>query len=327
MPDMYQKAAKELLGTDCAKELQVNRAVLMRYRDAMAGVVRSMGVNGATVEDVVHDAFETACRKAETDRPDPRDEVRFGGWLCALAKYAAMTTRNDNARSREVSSPTEELEDVADSHRAYIGHYDDKVAASSVFAGLNADDRALLHQHFYEDKTVQELAIEQGVPWSTMKSRLDGVLHRARTIMVDDRTHRRRGAGAVILAALALCFRETYVKLRSSWTSKRAALPLVAGFATGAMVTAVLVHKQVDSAKSTYITQKIETTATSAAEHASFSAAVRAPAACKGCSKSAATPIRKPAANTGVHYGSRAITQWAVGNSFTPTGKSRKSIP
>lgn len=177
---MHQQAANDLRGTDvCAKELQVTRAALVRYRGAMAGVVRSVGVSGTTVEDVVHDAFETACRKAAAERPDPADEARFLAWLCTLARYAALTTRNDNARSREVSSPTEELEDVPEPNRAYIGHYDDKVAAAVVFAKLNPDDRALLHQHFYEDKTVQELAEERGVPWTTMRSRLDGVIHRA----------------------------------------------------------------------------------------------------------------------------------------------------
>lgn len=249
MPAMHQNTVKDVRGTDvCAKELQVTRAALLRYRGAMAGVVRSVGVNGPTVEDVVHDAFEMACRKAEADRPDSRDEARFGGWLCTLARYAALTARNDTIRSREISSPSEELEDVPELNAAYISHFDDKVAASVVFANLNADDRSLLHQHFYEDKTVQELAAERGIPWTTMRSRLDGVIHRARTIM-DDKSSRRRAVGASTMAWLALSFGEVYARLYESWVrSKRIISATAMGFVTGGAVVAALLGSSSDEA-------------------------------------------------------------------------------
>jgi len=238
---MHQEAAKDHRGADvCAKDLQVTRAALLRYRGAMAGVVRSVGVIGPTVEDVVHDAFEMACRKAETDRPDPRDEARFGGWLCTLARYAALTSRNDTIRSREISSPSEELEDVPDPNVAYISHFDDKIEAAVVFANLNADDRSLLHQHFYEDKTIQELAVERGVPWTTMRSRIDGVIHRARAVM-DDKSGRRRHFGAIALTWLLVSLHEVYARIHTSWAqSKRTVAAGALGFVTGGAVVAAL---------------------------------------------------------------------------------------
>lgn len=229
-----QKAAAKVVGGSevCATELQVTRAALIRYRSAMAGVVRSIGVSGPTVEDVVHDAFEMACRKPELERPDPRDEGGFQAWLCTLARYAALTARNDNARSREVSSPAEDLENVPEPHRANVGRYDDKVDAAVVLANLDADDRSLLHQHFYEDKTVQELAVERGVPWTTMRSRLDGVIHRARTL-VDDRS-RRRPVFVPLLLAIWASFVEFASRFTASWSKKQRVVAAgAAGFALG----------------------------------------------------------------------------------------------
>ena len=244
--NMQLKAvAKDIRKTDmCAKELRVAGTTLMRYRGAMAGIVRSMGVNGPAVEDVVHDAFEMACRKAEGERPDPEDEGRYLSWLCTLAKFAALTTRNDNARSREVASPSEELEDVPEPHRAYIGRYDDKVAASVVLSNLSDDDRTLIHEHFFEDRTVQELAEERGVPWTTMRSRIDGVIHRARSIM-DDKAARRRGFGAMFFGLLGLRITDIHERMQLAWSRSRHSLAtgllgLVAGTAiVAAMVQAV----------------------------------------------------------------------------------------
>lgn len=297
MSYLHQKAANDPHGADvCANELQVTRVALLRYRGAMAGVVRSMGVLGPTVEDVVHDAFEMACRKPEAERPDPKDDVRFLSWLCTLAKYAALTTRNDSARCREVSSPTEELEDVPELHRAYIGHFDDKVAAAVVFANLNADDRTLLHQHFYEDKTVQELAAERGIPWTTMRSRLDGVIHRARTIM-DDKSLRRRGIGATAVMLVALYVSEFRARMRAWWSrSERAVSAGLLGFLAGGTLVAVLLHSAV-VARLSFVTSPTRITgeAHAAALFASDSpqrtpaAPSRLPSGFVGCVASAST--------------------------------------
>lgn len=239
MLNLHHPSATDLRGTEvCARDLQVTRVALLRYRGVMAGVVRSMGVSGAAVEDVVHDAFELACRKSATERPDPQDEVRFAGWLCTLAKFAAMTARNDCARNREIASPAEEIEDASDAHSAYVGNFDDKVTAAVVLANLGAEDRKLLHQHFYEEKTIQELAAERGVPWTTMRSRLDGVIDRARTIMAD-KSYRRRSLVVVAFCWFTLHVRDLWSRLQPTWVnSKRAAITGILAIAAGGAVVA-----------------------------------------------------------------------------------------
>jgi RNA polymerase sigma factor (sigma-70 family) len=336
VPAMHQKVANDLRGTDvCAKQLQVTRIALLRYRSAMAGVARSMGVNGPTVEDVVHDAFEMACRKAEAERPDPTDESRFGGWLCTLARYAALTTRKDTIRNREISSPSEELESVPEFNAAYISNFDDKVAASVVFAHLNADDRALLHQHFFEDKTVKELAAERGIPWTTMRSRLDGVIHRARTIM-DDKPHRRRGFGAAALAWLTLSLSEAYARIHASWSRSNQVVSAAAlGFVTGGAVVVALLDPSSHAAVSTYAShasaagaERSEAVVVSATRHVSHYPGARVPSEIKPCFASPASsvfgtpPITKPRSALNVARSvnagsndeerSRAMVPWGV---------------
>ncbi|HMY16853.1 MAG TPA: sigma-70 family RNA polymerase sigma factor [Polyangium sp.] len=238
---MRRQAAIDIHATDvCATELELSRAALLRYRGTMAGVVRALGVYGPTVEDVVHDAFEMACRKAKDDRPDPRDEARFLSWLCALAKYAALTTRNDQARNREVASPTEDLEGVAEPVRAYIGRYDDKIAAAIVLANLSADDQMLIVEHFYQDKTVQELAAERGVPWTTMRSRLDGVIDRARVIM-RDKSSRRRVAGMFLPVWLLAAMTDVRRRLVGAWANLKPMVQATSlGFVAGGALIALV---------------------------------------------------------------------------------------
>lgn len=260
MRTMHEKAvAKDIRQPDLsANESRATGNAMMRYRSAMAGIVRSMGVYGPAVEDVVHDAFEAACRKADGERPDPKDEGRFLSWLCTLAKFAALTTRNDSARSREISAPTEELDDVPEPHRAYIGRYDDKLAASVVLSQMSDDDRALIHQHFFEDKTVQELAEERGVPWTTMRSRIDGVIHRARSILddkddKDDKAVRRRGLRAGVFAAIALRFSEIREGLQLSWSRSKHSLAVgLIGLATCGLMVAALVQSKASPPPSGY---------------------------------------------------------------------------
>jgi DNA-directed RNA polymerase specialized sigma24 family protein len=338
--DMHQKAAKGDRGTDvCAKELQVTRAALLRYRGAMAGVVRSVGVIGPTVEDVVHDAFEMACRKAEAERPDPRDDARFGGWLCTLARYAALTSRNDTIRNREISSPSEDLEGVPEASAAYIGYVDDKIAAAVVFANLNADDRALLHQHFYEDKTVQELATERGVPWTTMRSRLDGVILRARAVM-DDPSARRRPFGASLLTWLMVFWGEIYVRLHASWArSKRIVAASTLGFVSGGAVVAMLFAPSMNGASYDVaagyasFAGEIDTlqSAVNATSRAVHYAAAGAPSGLKSCSASSVIVVAEPVtvadtipSSENVEDRSRAMVPWGVSAVLRDHNRKRK---
>ncbi|MDI1484662.1 hypothetical protein [Polyangium sp. y55x31] len=153
------------------------------------------------------------------ERPDPKDDEAFSAWLCTLAKYAAKTNRRNVFRSRETPAPAEKIELVAEDKEAYLGPFEDRVIASTVFERLSRDDGSLLHEHFYEDKDIKDLAEEHGIPWSTMRSRVDCVLDRARIAVRDvaPRSGRRRRAWAIPLALLGLAVREARAHVGSLW--------------------------------------------------------------------------------------------------------------
>ncbi|MRG98627.1 sigma-70 family RNA polymerase sigma factor [Polyangium spumosum] len=205
---------------DCSNELGISREATLRYRDAMAAVVRSVGVDSVHVMDVVHNAFLLACRKPKAERPDPEDEEAYGAWLNTVAKYAALTNRNEASRSREVAAPTEEIVRAIEATGAHVEHFEARVDASRVFERLSHHDGSLLHEHFYEGTTIKELAAEHGVAWATMRERMDNVLERAR-ITVDEAAarsrRRRRRIAAIPLALLGLVAREARAQVGSFW--------------------------------------------------------------------------------------------------------------
>ncbi|MDI1442396.1 sigma-70 family RNA polymerase sigma factor [Polyangium sp. 6x1] len=230
---------------DCSNELGISREATLRYRDAMAAVVRSVGVDSTHVMDIVHHAFLLACRKPKAERPDPKDEEAFGAWLNTVAKYAALTNRKEASRSREVATPTEEIARAIDARGAHIENYEAKVDASRVFERLSLDDGSLLHEHFYEGTTIRELAAERGVAWATMRERVDTVIHRAR-IAVDEPAarsgrRRRRRITAIPLALFGLVAREARAQVGSFWARfvgslHRTPARFLAGFGTAAAI-------------------------------------------------------------------------------------------
>ncbi|MBK9260611.1 MAG: sigma-70 family RNA polymerase sigma factor [Polyangiaceae bacterium] len=48
---------------------------------------------------------------------------------------------------------------------------------------LDPEDEALLEAHYVDEKTIQQIANERNLPWSTAKSRLDRVLRLLRVAM------------------------------------------------------------------------------------------------------------------------------------------------
>ncbi|MDI1476446.1 sigma-70 family RNA polymerase sigma factor [Polyangium sp. y55x31] len=230
---------------DCSNELGISREATLRYLDAMAAVVRSVGVDSAHVMDIVHHAFLLACRKPKAERPDPKDEAAFGAWLNTVAKYAALTNRKEASRSREVATPTEELVHAIDAGGAHVENYEAKVDASRVFGRLSLDDGSLLHEHFYEGTTIKELAAERGVAWATMRERVDGVIHRAR-IAVDESAarsirRRRRRIGAIPLALFGLVAREARAQVGAFWTTLRRSLHRTPARFIGSLGTAAAI--------------------------------------------------------------------------------------
>ncbi|MDC3960697.1 hypothetical protein [Polyangium jinanense] len=103
----------------------------------------------------------------------------------------------------------------------------------------------MLLEHFYEDKDIKDLAEDHGIPWSTMRARVDCVLDRARIAVRDvaPRSRRRRRAWAIPLALLGFAAREARAHVGSLWvrffgTLHRSPARLIGFGATAAVILA-----------------------------------------------------------------------------------------
>lgn len=135
--------------------------------------------------EIVHAAFLKALEKPISERPSTANRKKMLAWLRTLVRYEIKTFRN---------SKHEKL--------LGAGHSDDEIEAllpaspglgESLAAGeawhmamttLAPKDRALVVAHYEHGKTVQEIAHEQDMPWSTVASRLLRIVQHLRARIV-----------------------------------------------------------------------------------------------------------------------------------------------
>jgi len=143
---------------------------------AMRGMIRKEGCPERLHLDVVQDAFVVALSKPISERKNVTDWRRFVSWMATLAKYSALTNRNTEKRRREDELSEEEIAELL----AVPAPDNDFLALEALEKAclqLEPEAQALIKAHYFDGKTIQELADEQGaLPWTTMKSRVDRVL-------------------------------------------------------------------------------------------------------------------------------------------------------
>jgi RNA polymerase sigma factor (sigma-70 family) len=143
---------------------------------AMRRMIRKEGCPERLHLDVVQDAFVVALSKPISERRRVTDWPRFVSWMATLAKYSALTNRNTEKRRREDESSEEEIAELL----AVPAPDTDFLALDALEEAclqLAPEHQALIKAHYFDGKTIQQLADEQGkLPWTTMKSRVDRVL-------------------------------------------------------------------------------------------------------------------------------------------------------
>jgi DNA-directed RNA polymerase specialized sigma24 family protein len=143
---------------------------------AMRRMIRKEGCPERLHLDVVQDAFVVALSKPISERKRVTDWQRFVSWMATLAKYSALTNRNTEKRRREDELSDEEIAELL----AVPAPDTDFLALEALEKAclqLAPEHQALIKAHYFDGKTIQQLADEQGkLPWTTMKSRVDRVL-------------------------------------------------------------------------------------------------------------------------------------------------------
>lgn len=145
---------------------------------AMLKVARSVcRHSSASVGDAVQQAFVKALSKPETERPSIQNQTKFVAWMCSLAKYEAMTNRQYRRRQaqREVSSDIDLTELLPVSHS--FEAVEARKMLQNAFLALAPDEQALLHAIYSDGKTVDDVATEEGLSWTTVDSRRKRLLN------------------------------------------------------------------------------------------------------------------------------------------------------
>lgn len=125
--------------------------------------------NRADADDAIQDALTSIW----IGLPKLRDADRFGVWAdrivvnaCRLVLRRRVRSRARHVRVDEIDAERDEARESVDEH---IGR---RIALSSAFERLGADDRAILTLHHLDGRPLAEIAAVLGIPSGTVKSRL-----------------------------------------------------------------------------------------------------------------------------------------------------------
>lgn len=142
-----------------------------RHAAAMLGLAYRILRNRSDAEDLVHDVFIEAWRKAASWSAE-RGGVR--AWLLVRVRSRAI----DRTRSLAVMRRHAEAQQAApEPHAARASPADpslspDQTSARAALAALSAEQRAVLELAYFEGLSCAEIAARCGTPLGTVKSRL-----------------------------------------------------------------------------------------------------------------------------------------------------------
>ncbi|MBA3500272.1 MAG: sigma-70 family RNA polymerase sigma factor [Deltaproteobacteria bacterium] len=191
---------------------------LLAHTDWLTQLARAL-VGDAAAADVVQETFEVALSKP------PREDGPLRPWLGGVARnIARMTTRSRVRReARELAVPV--TADVP-TPEELVARVQMQQRVAKIVLELHEPLRATLLLRFFEGLDASEIARAQGVPASTVRSRLKDALDRVRaTLDVEHGGDRRRWA--VLLAPLPAMLPKGGVVLAGGIVVKKIVIGLV----------------------------------------------------------------------------------------------------
>jgi RNA polymerase sigma-70 factor (ECF subfamily) len=146
------------------------------------GVIIAILRDAALAEEVLQDTYMNVWRQASTFDPTLSSPVT---WLAAIARNRAIDRLRAERRHRDKVEPIEDCalpdETMPALDRLIAG--DQRAALLRCLAGLEPDQERPIRAAFFQGHTYEELAAREGVPLSTMKSRIRRGLLRLRSCM------------------------------------------------------------------------------------------------------------------------------------------------
>lgn len=152
-------------------------ALYDRYAPVLLALVERVAARGAEAEDLVHDVFLEAWRRA-ADYDPARGSVK--SWLLLRARSRALDHRKSARISRRAGgSESPLLEELSDATtEPSLGP--DRTRLRAVLSALPSEQRTVLVLGYFEGLSSSEIAERLGIPLGTVKSRVAAALAQLR---------------------------------------------------------------------------------------------------------------------------------------------------
>ena len=157
-------------------------ALYDRHAQLMLCLARRIVVGKSEAEDIVHDVFVEAWRRAADYDPN-RGSVK--AWLLLRTRSRAIDLRKSAGFARTVPTGDGEfLARLADP-RAADSEAPDRARLRQLLSGLNDEQREVLFLGYFEGLSSSEIATRIGVPIGTVKSRVAAALGALRLALAE----------------------------------------------------------------------------------------------------------------------------------------------
>ncbi len=161
-----------------AGDREVYRLLVEREsRDVIGVCLRVLG-DPDEAQDAAQDAFVQAYRSLAGYRGDGT----FGAWVGRIARRIAVARATTSSRraTTDIELSTNVLPDDAADPLDYVMDVEQSAQLRTAVDALPADQRQVVALRFFQDMSLERIAVETHVPLGTVKSRLHRALARLR---------------------------------------------------------------------------------------------------------------------------------------------------
>ena len=157
-------------------------ALYDRHAPLMLGLARRIVPGESEAEDIVHDVFVEAWRRA-ADYDENRGSVK--AWLLLRTRSRAIDWRKSAGVSRTVATGDGDfLAALAEPHSA-DSEAPDRVRLQHLLSALSSEQQEVLFLGYFEGLSSSEIATRIGIPIGTVKSRVAAALSALRLALAD----------------------------------------------------------------------------------------------------------------------------------------------
>ena len=159
-------------------------ALYDRHAPLMLGLARRIVGGKPEAEDIVHDVFIEAWRRA-ADYDEQRGSVK--AWLLLRTRSRALDFRKSAGVARTVPAADGTWLSALVDPRGDDSEAPDRAQLRRVVASLNVEQREVLLLGYFEGLSSSEMATKLRIPIGTVKSRMAAALTALRSALADHR--------------------------------------------------------------------------------------------------------------------------------------------